>query len=175
MLASAPRALRLAGIGPANQCGAVLGMRCQTSQVDTDAKSQAAKQWTPSVDRFTSAMHSKAEKELLDQVLRQAEEQEQAEDAAEQVWCKEYVCVVIMNFASVGTRVPCPHDQACCCCNNRSVSSSEGSMVVLKARNQHALVTGRKVDAVMISDCLSSNRAVVLNHQCTVLLWRPQW
>ena len=33
-------------------------------------------------------MQSKAEKELLDQVLKQAEEQEQAEDAAEQVCCK---------------------------------------------------------------------------------------
>lgn len=86
MLASAPRALRFAGsIRPAYQCGAAVGVRCQTSGADTAAKSQAAKQWTPSVDPFTSAMQSKAEKELLDQVLKQAEEQEQAEDAAEQV------------------------------------------------------------------------------------------
>ena len=92
MLCSTRRALKLVNsIGPANHCGAALGLRCQSSNIDADAKSQAAKQWTPSVDPFTSAMQSKAEKELLDQVLRQAEEQEQAEDAAEQVWCKEYV------------------------------------------------------------------------------------
>lgn len=89
MLSSTRRALRLVGSIEANRCGAALGLRCQSSNIDTDAKSQAAKQWTPSVDPFTSAMQSKAEKELLDQVLRQAEEQEQAEDAAEQVWCKE--------------------------------------------------------------------------------------
>lgn len=39
-----------------------------------------------SVDPFTSALQSKTEKELMDQMLRQAEEQEQAEDAAEKVW-----------------------------------------------------------------------------------------
>ena len=38
-----------------------------------------------SVDPFTSALQNKTEKELMEQMLRQAEEQEQAEDAAEQV------------------------------------------------------------------------------------------
>ncbi|DBA67110.1 TPA: hypothetical protein ACH3X2_001435 [Trebouxia sp. C0005] len=40
-------------------------------------------QQNTSVDPFTSALQSKTEKELMDQMLRQAEEQEQAEDAAE--------------------------------------------------------------------------------------------
>ena len=70
---------------------------CQQSTVDADARSQAAKTWTPSVDPFTSAMQSKAEKELLDEVLKQAEEQEQAEDAAEQV-CYHDVPSVILRF-----------------------------------------------------------------------------
>lgn len=93
MLSAAHRTLRLIGtIRPANHVGAAIGVRSQSSNVDADAKSQAAKQWTPSVDPFTSALQSQAEKELLDQVLRQAEQQEQAEDAAEQVFVqREYV------------------------------------------------------------------------------------
>ena len=70
---------------PASQLTAATAVRCQHSGIDADARNQAAKQWTPIVDPFTSAMQSKAEKELLDQVLQQADEQEQAEDAAEQV------------------------------------------------------------------------------------------
>ena len=155
MLSSARRALKLVGsVRPANHREATFGMRCFSSNVDTDAQSQAAKQWTPSVDPFTSAMQSKAEKELLDQVLRQAEEQEQAEDAAEQVWCKQYVCWSLCTLAQ-WEFLSMSSGQACRCCN-RNVLSSVGSMVDLKARNQHALVTGRKVDGVMISDCLNS-------------------
>ncbi|KAL3139934.1 hypothetical protein ABBQ38_004224 [Trebouxia sp. C0009 RCD-2024] len=86
MLRSIHRAVRFAGSArPSRPFKAACAARSQHSEVDTDAKSQAAKQWTPVVDPFTSAMQSKAEKELLDQVLRQAEAQEQAEDAAEQV------------------------------------------------------------------------------------------
>lgn len=97
MLSSAHRTFRLVGIiRPANHVWAALGMRSQTSKVNADAKSQAAKQWTPVVDPFTSAMQSQAEKELLDQVLRQAEQQEQAEDAAEQVLCKENMSSCIL-------------------------------------------------------------------------------
>lgn len=85
MLRSIHRAVRFAGSArPSRPFKAACAARSQHSEVDTDAKSQAAKQWTPVVDPFTSAMQSKAEKELLDQVLRQAEAQEQAEDAAEQ-------------------------------------------------------------------------------------------
>ena len=100
MLSSARRTLRHIGIiRPSNRVGAAIGVRSQSSNVDADAKSQAAKQWTPVVDPFTSAMQSQAEKELLDQVLRQAEQQEQAEDAAEQVSVqREYV---VMHLGSV--------------------------------------------------------------------------
>ncbi|KAL3154171.1 hypothetical protein ABBQ32_013691 [Trebouxia sp. C0010 RCD-2024] len=85
MLRLVHRAVRSVGRGRVTRpFEAACAARSQHSDVCTDAKSQAAKQWTPVVDPFTSAMQSKAEKELLDQVLRQAEEQEQAEDAAEQ-------------------------------------------------------------------------------------------
>ena len=63
--------------------------QCLHFSTEADAKGQAAKTWTPVVDPFTSSMQSKAEKELLDQVLKQADEQEQAEDAAEQVHGKQ--------------------------------------------------------------------------------------
>lgn len=90
MLCSARWALRVVGsLRSTSHLEAACGARCQHSEVGADAKSQAAKQWTPVVDPFTTAMQSKTEKELLDQVLRQAEEQEQAEDAAEQVCCKQ--------------------------------------------------------------------------------------
>ncbi len=48
--------------------------------------SAGERQQNVSVDPFTSALQSKTEKELMDQMLRQAEEQEQVEDAAERVW-----------------------------------------------------------------------------------------
>ena len=45
------------------------------------------------IDPFTSAMQNKTEKELMDQMLRQAEEQEREEDAAEQVTLCSRACV----------------------------------------------------------------------------------
>lgn len=103
MLRSTGRALGLAvNVRSGGRFVATSAVRCQQSDVDADAKSQAAKTWTPSVDPFTTAMQSKAEKELLDQVLKQAEEQEQAEEAAEQVYCRELTCQVAIFL-------PCVH------------------------------------------------------------------
>ena len=72
-------------VRPVGQYVAARGARLLHSEVDSDAQNQAAKTWTPVVDPFTSAMQSRAEQELLDQVLKEADAQEQAEDAAEQV------------------------------------------------------------------------------------------
>ena len=71
-----------------------LGLQRHFSAAGTSFQHSAAasssagerQQQSVSVDPFTSALQSKTEKELLDQMLRQAEEQEQAEDAAEKVW-----------------------------------------------------------------------------------------
>jgi proline dehydrogenase len=61
------------------------GTRFQHSAAASGSAGERQQQST-SVDPFTSALQSKTEKELMDQMLRQAEEQEQAEDAAEKVW-----------------------------------------------------------------------------------------
>ncbi len=70
-----------------------LGLQRHLSAAGTRFQHSAAassiageRQQNASVDPFTSALQSKTEKELMDQMLRQAEEQEQAEDAAERVW-----------------------------------------------------------------------------------------
>ncbi len=61
------------------------GTRFQHSAAASSSSGERQQQ-NVSVDPFTSALQSKTEKELMDQMLRQAEEQEQAEDAAERVW-----------------------------------------------------------------------------------------
>ena len=79
---------RSSGLGAScdlTRCAAVGRTRLQHTTASPSDPVQSQQQQQHSVDPFTSAMQNKTEKELMEQMLRQAEEQEQAEDAAEQV------------------------------------------------------------------------------------------
>lgn len=83
----------LRGVKTALKLNADLGLQLQLRTAGTWLQHSAAdkskiEHYQPqnqTMDPFTSALQSKTEKELMDQVLRQAEEQERVDDAAEQV------------------------------------------------------------------------------------------
>lgn len=84
----------LRGVRTALRLNADLGLQLQLRTAGTRLQHSAAdkskiEHYQPqnqTMDPFTSALQSKTEKELMDQMLRQAEEQERVDDAAEQVW-----------------------------------------------------------------------------------------
>ncbi len=118
--------------------------RFQHSAAHAGSSTQQQQQQTISVDPFTSAMQSKIEKELMDQMLRQAEEQEKAEDAAEQV-CNKSAKLLQHNFFWVATRnIPARLFVPFQFCSrellHRHGLMREGSTGAQKVKNLHDLV-----------------------------------
>lgn len=71
----------------------------QQNQEPDQQQQEQQQQQAKRVDPFTSAMQNKTEKELMEQMLRQAEEQVLAEDAAEQV--QNNLCLPIVALSQL--------------------------------------------------------------------------
>ena len=71
----------------------------QQHQEPDQQQQEQQQQQAKRVDPFTSAMQNKTEKELMEQMLRQAEEQVLAEDAAEQV--QNNLCLPIVALSQL--------------------------------------------------------------------------